>query len=708
MKPSSKKFVNRELSWLAFNQRVLDEAMDPRVPLLERLNFLAISASNLDEFFMVRVGGLELVADAGVTARDPSGRTPAQQLAAIHRRVRQMVKSQTACLQDLTAQIEAEGVRRLATEDISHAQRHTLHEFFEEEIFSVVSPITVRDGADLPLISNLRLYMAVRLASPSGAPNDATRHAIIPIGLALPRLLQVHSRDRYAYILLEDVIRMFLDELFPGQTIEEAAPFRITRHAATAVEDEFAADLLSAMESVLGQRRTSACVRIEISADASPALRTFLRDALGVRAAGVYPQTTPIDLAAQRTLMDIHDMDHLRYPNWSPSPSAQVDLRRPMFEQIAERNILLFHPYESFDPVVRLLQEAADAPNVLAIKQVLYRTSADSPVIMALKRAAENGKYVTVLVEIKARFDEARNIHWCRALEEIGVQVVYGVRGLKTHAKVCMIVRRESRGIVRYCHFGTGNYNDKTARLYSDVGYMTRDADLGTDVSAFFNAITGYSDPRPYLKLSQAPTGLRDRIIQLIRGETQRKKAGQDAWIKAKMNALVDPLIIDELYKASRAGVRIQLSIRGICCLRPGVRGMSANITVVSVIDRYLEHARIFCFLQGGTKPVFISSADWMPRNLRRRVELMVPVDDPSCRRRLEQILDTDLADNVKGRVLLADGSYISTLSDDFKRGRRRSQEQFYRAAVKAAEDALRQQQTVFVPHRSRGGNAKG
>lgn len=696
MKRTEPTLLNRELSWVEFNQRVLDEARDPTVPLLERLNFLTITASNLDEFFMVRMGGLDLLVEAGVTAPDPAGLSPVAQRERLDARLRRFVTDQYACFEALAGALTEAGIVRLRPARLDNDQRRYIEALFDSEIGPVLTPVAVGDGRTLPLLANLGLYAVVRLAPAAGS--RAPRFALLPLGRGLPRLIAVRSGHRQAYVTIEDVVTLFADRLFPGQAVEEVAAFRITRNAAMSLEDEFAADLMAEMEAILAARRTSDCVRLELADTASEAVRAFLVDAFGPRVEAVYPVPGPVDLTGCRALLSTAGVDRLSYPAWSAQPSPAVDLTRSLFEQLARRDILLFHPYESFDPVVRLVEEAAVDPDVLAIKQVLYRTTPDSPIMAALKTAAQRGKYVTALVELKARFDEARNIQWARALEEAGVQVVYGVKGLKTHAKVCLIVRREPAGVARYCHFGTGNYNERTARLYSDVSLMTRDPDLGADASAFFHAITGYSEPRRYRKLAQAPTEMRDRLIDLIRGEAERCRQGQEARILAKMNALVDPRIIEELYAASRAGVEIRLSVRGICCLRPGVRGLSDSITVTSVVDRYLEHARIFYFHQGGEPRVFIASADWMPRNLSRRVELMVPVDDDTCRRRLVEILNTGLTDTVKGRALRADGGYDAAPDATRPKKGLRSQQIFHEQARDAAEET-RQSRTTFQPH---------
>jgi polyphosphate kinase len=470
----------------------------------------------------------------------------------------------------------------------------------------------------------------------------------------------------------------------------------LPRNADISVREDAASDLLAGMEEVLDERRHADCVRLEIDESASPMLLNFLRRALGIEKVEAFSLPGPLDLAAWSTLSDRLGFDHLKYEPWPPQRSPLLTAGRSMFETITAQDVLLYHPYDSFEPVQRLVEEAAVDPEVLAIKQILYRTSRDSPIVAALQRAAENGKHVTVVVELKARFDEARNIAWARRLEQAGAQVIYGVKGLKTHAKACLIVRREPHGIQRYVHFGTGNYNEATARVYSDASLFTVDGDLGSDVVAFFNAVSGYSQPQKYRKLEAAPIGLRDRLLEMIRTETDRARDRQPARIMAKVNALLDTQLIDALYEASQEGVEIRLNVRGICCLRPGVPGLSENIEVVSIVDRFLEHARIMYFHHGGDGRVFMSSADWMPRNLDRRIELLVPIEDAQCRQRLTHILETCFADNAKARRLRGDGTHErATAAGEVVRAQERLFDEV-RAAVRQAEQ---QRATVFEPH---------
>ena len=735
------RFFNRELSWLEFDQRVLDEARDPTIPLLERLKFLAITSSNLDEFTMVRVGSLQLLLVEGDSHPDPNGLTTAEQLKAIGERMHSFADEQyRVYLSELEPALTQAGLRRVRPKELNDRQKKHVHALFDQEIFPVLTPMAVAvllesaagdlapdasadearpakkraskkkaaplaaptipvptrtDGAtsvtdapvffpsadtpSFPPVINQSLSLCVRLAPSVGS--IVPRFAIVPFGRSRQRFLTLPSESGFSFILLEDVVGLFLAQLFPGETIEECVPFRITRNADLELREDLAFDLLREMQEIVNARREGACVRLEVAESGSQTVREFLQSAVEVSDEWVFAVPGPLDLGAFFRLTDSQGFDALRYEPWSPKPLPQVDSAESLFTTIGRRDVLLYHPYESFDPVVRLIEEAADDPDVLAIKQTLYRSSAKSPIVAALKRAALKGKYVTAVVELKARFDELRNIEWARDLERAEVQVIYGVKGLKTHAKVCLIVRREPQGITRYVHFGTGNYNEITSRIYSDVSLMTCNDDLGADATAFFNAITGYSQPQQFRKIEMAPIGLRDKLLEMIEAEAERKKHGQKAVIMAKFNALVDERMIEALYAASKEGVKIRLNVRGICCLRPGVPGLSENITVTSVVDRFLEHARVFYFYHGGDERLFISSADWMPRNLDRRVELLVPVEDPACRTKLMAILKTHFQDNVKAKKLLPDGSYERVKSSSSAEPCR-SQEVLYRRAI--------------------------
>ncbi|MBW3542446.1 MAG: polyphosphate kinase 1 [Planctomycetes bacterium] len=701
MSSTTSGYVNRELSWLEFNQRVLDEARDDELPLLERLKFLAITASNLDEFFMVRVGGLQQLTRQDPSKRDAAGMTAAEQLAAISRRTHLMTSDQYACfLEDLEPALAGESLRRVRPAQLSERQRKFVEQVFDDQIFTVLTPMAVTGAEDFPLVVNQSLNACVRLEPAAGFSEP--RFAIIPFGRTVSRFLTLPTEGGYEYILLEDLVCSHAERFFPGEPAAECVAFRITRNADMSLREDQASDLLTGMEELLDARKESDCVRLEVGAEASATLLAFLKGALGVADEDVYAPPGPLDLAAFMRLTDVEGFDRLKYKPWPPQPSPDLDPRESIFDVLVRKSVLLCHPFDSFEPVQRLVEEAADDPDVLAIKQTLYRTSRNSPVVAALGRAAENGKHVTAIVELKARFDEARNIEWARNLEQAGVQVIYGVRGLKTHAKLCIVIRREPHGIQRYLHFGTGNYNEQTARLYSDISYLTSDANLGADATSFFNAVTGYSQPQHFRKISAAPIGLRDTLLELIQSEIERKRHGQEARILAKLNALADPPIIDALYEASQAGVEVRLNVRGICCLRPHVPELSENITVVSIIDRFLEHSRIMHFHHGGRGLYFISSADWMPRNLDRRVELLVPIDDAAGRRRLGEILHACLGDRVKGRRLRPDGGYDPP---PLKSGGRiaSSQEQLYLRACELVHEAEQSQRTVFIPHRATG-----
>ena len=699
MSKGPSKYVNRELSWLEFNQRVLDEAIDERIPLLERLKFLAISGSNLDEFFMVRVGGLQMLRKRGSYKRDSAGMTASEQLDAISERAHRMIEDQHACLLDeLEPRLAGADVRRIRPDELNEHQRTVVEKLFESEVFTIYTPMAVQAGDEFPLLINMTLNVCVRL-DPLPDSSDE-RFGIIPFGNEPTRFFRLPADEGYQYILLEDAVSVCIDRFFPGETVQEVAPFRITRNADMSVREDLASDLMAGMEQVLDERKESACVRLEVSDTVSAQSLDFLSTALEVGDEDVYRARGPLDLSAFFRLTGIAGFDKLKYKAWPPRLSPDVDLTESMFDVMRRRDIMLSLPYESFEPVVHLIEEAAEDPNVLAIKIILYRTSRNSPIVAALRRASGLGKRVTALVELKARFDEARNIEWAKNLEQEGVQVVYGVKGLKTHAKVCVIIRRETHGIQRYVHFATGNYNEVTAKQYSDISYLTCDEELAADATSFFNAITGFSQPQQYRKLAAAPFDLRDKLLELIDSEVVRRRQGQRAHVMAQLNSLACPKIIKALYKASQAGVQIDLNVRGVCCLKPGVPDLSDNIRVVSILDRYLEHSRIVCFHHGGDNLVFISSADWMPRNLDKRVELLVPIRDPACRDQLIAMLQSYARDNVKGRTILASGGYDRPCEDGGDK-RHRHQQHLYHLAREAEKTLEQSQRTVFEPHRA-------
>ena len=698
------RFGNRELSWLEFNQRVLDQAADTSLPLLERAKFLAITSSNLDEFVMVRVGSLKLQYARNSLVRDPSGRTVSEQLQAVAKRCKEIVSKQYEVLsQSLEPLLAESDIQRVNLKNCSDKCLDAADRRFHNDVLAVLSPQAVFEERPFPLLQGLGVHLCVRLkpnpTGHSGKTDDSGpqwEYAIVPLGRTVPRLLPMPADRGHAYVLLEELVSHYIDDFFPGREVVECIAFRITRNADVEWQEDSAADLMVGMEEVLESRRQSRVVRLEYSAGASDPMLAFLSEKMELRSQELFPIGGPLDLTYLFLLHGLEGFDFLRDKPWPCQGTPEIDPTESMFTNIAREDLLMVHPYESFDPVVRLIEEAAVDPDVLAIKQVLYRTSRNSPVVAALKRAAEHGKYVSVIVELKARFDEARNIEWAREMEQVGVQVIYGIRGLKTHAKVCIIVRREPQGIVRYMHFGTGNYNEVTANLYSDVSLLTCNDQLGADATAFFNAVTGASQPRQLQHLAAAPISLRNRILALIENETLRCLEGQKAEIIAKVNALVDTEVIDALYRASQAGVRIQLNVRGVCCLKPGVKGLSDSIRVVSIVDRFLEHARIIYFRHGGNPQLFISSADWMPRNLDRRVELLVPVDDQRCREKLVETLQAYFKDDTNTWLMRSNGSYKRVKP---RAERYRAQEQLYQRACEAMRDIKQNRLTRFEPH---------
>ena len=703
MPESDIRFFNRELSWLEFNQRVLEEAQNASLPLLERLKFLAITASNLDEFFMVRVGGLQTLYARGSKTKDPAGMTPNQQLAAISDRAHELTRDQYLCyLEQIEPALAEASIQRLRMDDLSAQQTHFVQQVFNDEIMSLVAPLAVESPDSFPTLTGNTISMCVRLERPAkNEDGNETRYVILPFGRIPIRFVTLPSEGTYSFVLLEELVEKFIAEFFPKETVLECVAFRATRNADMAIREDLAGDLLREMKQLLVARRESDFVRLEIADDASKELTEFLKECLGVARRDVYQIPGPLDLTHFFQVADAGSGEGNRYEDWPPLASPMVDPTESIFETIARQDVLLYHPYDSFDPIVRFLEEAAEDPDVLAIKQTLYRTSRNSPILASLARAAENGKHVTVIIELKARFDEARNIEGAKALEQAGVQVFYGVKGLKTHAKVCIVVRREPQGIQRYLHFGTGNYNESTARLYSDASILTCNEDLGADAVSFFNSVTGYSLPQTMHSLSAAPITLRDRLAEMIEAEIQFKRQRQKSGITIKVNSLVDPQMIELLYRASQAGVKIRLNIRGICCLRPGVPGLSENIEVVSVVDRMLEHARIMHFRHGGDDRVFISSADWMGRSLDRRVELLVPIEDDRSRDRLMDIMECYFKDNIKGRRLQSGGNYEIPSKRRSAGLKMPAQEWLYRETCRVAELTSQSRQAVFEPHRA-------
>jgi polyphosphate kinase len=650
-------FFNRELSWLAFNARVLEEAANSANPLLERVKFAAIAASNLDEFFMVRVAGLKNAEREGDIAPDPSGLRPPEQLAAIAVRAHAMAaEMQTLVTAQLLPALAAHGIRLTSMSQLDDHARAALAAYFRDEVLPALTPLAIDFARPFPMLSSLSLNLAFSLVPE--AEGEEQRLAIVQVPSRLSRLVRVAESSHPTFVLLEDLIRSQADVLFPGQTVIEAAAFRLARDSELELDDEGGLSYLEALEEELRKRRRSAIVRLEVESQVSDALLKLLTHEMPVAASDIYRVSGVLDLRVLFGFVELPGFLDLRDPVIKPVNVLDRRQEAEIFSVLDERDVLLHHPYESFDPVVALIDAAADDPDVIAIKQTLYRTSGDSPIVAALTRAADQGKQVTAIVELMARFDEERNIHWARRLEERGAHVIYGIRDYKVHAKICLVVRRTKTGLKRYLHLGTGNYNDRTARLYTDMGLLTSSPEFVADASALFSALTGYSDPPRLRKLAMAPTMLRDRVLKLIERETRRAQAGQPAEIRAKMNSLTDDHIVRALYQAARAGVRIRLNVRGMCVLRPGVEGLSETITVVSIVGRYLEHARVFVFQNGGDQEVYLSSADWMTRNLDKRIELMFPIEDPVCAAKVVAALDVLLRDTVKGRRLHANGEW--------------------------------------------------
>jgi polyphosphate kinase len=696
-------YFNRELSWLAFNERVLAEAARETLPPLERVKFLAITASNLDEFFMVRVGGLQYLKDARRKVNDLAGLTPTQQLNEIRERTQAFIKEQYRILnQDLLPALRRSGIRRLTPAELNPSQRTHLHGYFNENVFAVLSPIAVEPGEDRLQLPALQIVLMSEVRSRVGE-EDQVRHVVFTLPPNLPRHVVIPDAEgnAHAYINIEDLVEMFIHDFFPQEQVSGTARFRISRNSDITLDDESAQDIAAEMEEILEARKFSNTIRLEIEdePDVTQSMIKAIQQICDAPPSLTYIIPGELDLRAYFAISSIPGFEELKIESWPTSEAITLEPDESIFDVLRKDDLLLYHPYESFEPVVQLIEQAASDPNVVAIKQILYRTAKNSRIISALIKAAQAGKHVTVLVELKARFDEARNLERAEELLAAGAQIIYGVRGLKTHAKITLVVRREPGGMARYCHFGTGNYNEATAKLYTDISFLTRDPVYGADASAFFNTVTGRSRFVHFQKISMAPFGLRERLLEMIQSETARAAAGEEAEIMLKMNALEDLQMMEALYAASQAGVKIQLNIRGICCLKPGVKGLSENIRVVSIIDRYLEHARIYWFRQGGDPVVFISSADFMTRNLSKRVELLTPIEDPACRKRLTEFLLTHFSDNVQARQLDKDGNYTPIMRASKSKAKAvRSQEFFAKQAVKRHRPRA-QSPDLLVPH---------
>lgn len=647
-------YINREISWLEFNQRVLNQAYRRELPLLERVKFLAITASNLDEFFQVRVGGLQLLRQSGKSSTDLTGLSPSEQLELIRLRTTRMIADQYMLMNnELLPLLEQAGLAPMRPEELSEAQYSALEDYFLNNVAPLLTPLAL-EVEHPPVLPSMSIVLGVELSVFS---TDESRLAAVVLPESLPRRVHAATLGKDGYVLLEDLVAEFIGYLFPGERIIRSSPLRVTRNGDIAVAEQEGGNFAHEMEEVLVARKFSDCVRLELPAHTEAGFAQRIANHVGADESSTYRVPGPLRLVDFGKLASEPGHEQLKVESWSPAYPAGVDPDLSMFENIAAGDILIHNPFESYEPVVRFVEEAAADPNVLAIKQVLYRTARRSRFISALCRAAEAGKQVTVLVELKARFDERHNLEQAELLQRAGVQVVYGVKGFKTHAKITLVVRRENGALRRYCHFGTGNYNEDTARLYSDLSLLTCNEHLGADASQFFNSVTGMTRLMNFRRIYPSPARMKERLLELIAAEEQRAARGERAEIAAKMNSLNDPDIMAALERASAAGVQIRLNIRGICCWAPSTAEGRANTRIVSIIDRYLEHARIFAFANGGSPLVYIASADWMRRNLDRRVELMVPIETPALYTRVLSILEACFRDNAQACIIRADGT---------------------------------------------------
>ena len=710
-------FINRELSWLEFNQRVLEQAKRHDLPILERLKFLAITASNMDEFFQVRVGGLQLISSSENSfarhSPDTSGLNPAQQLAAIRSRAQTMSDDQYQLYNDeLLPALTKErlSITKLTKDLLSPAQSQQLLTKFQESIYPLLTPLAHCPENHSPELPAMQIILACELQNNQ---DDSQRVAFIPVPESIPRFTPItapragidnhlsqknSSSQQQLMIPVEDIISTYGETLFPDEKLISSMPFRLTRNSDIALEEENTLDLAGEMKEVLAARKHGQTVRLEYNHQAPSALTQKLKAILNTGSEQVCEVYGPLALSDLMSLAFSSGYDHLRRQPWEPQPSPSLDPSISIFDTLAAKDILLHHPYESFDPVIRLLEEAAEDPATVAIKQVLYRTAPSSRIINALIKAAQRGKQVTVIIELKARFDEARNLMRADELHRAGAQIVYGVKGLKTHAKICLVIRNEEGLLKRYVHLGTGNYNEATSRIYTDISYLTARPAYGADASLFFNALTGRSKLTRFQKLIAAPTQMKPRILELIAAEAQRASDGQKASITAKVNSLQDPEIITALQEAARCGVKIRLNIRGICCLQTGTSDGLENIRIISVIDRYLEHARAFSFHHGGRPLLYIASADWMTRNLDKRVELMIPIEDQASKKRLHHILEAAFIDNSNSYEITPDGTSRKTQPEKGSK-RINMQESLQQLAENAARRHAHQSSTTFEPH---------
>ena len=652
------QFYNRELSWLGFNYRVLSEARDKNIPLMERLKFLSITASNLDEFFMIRVASLKDMVHAKYTKKDIAGLTPKEQLEIISTGTHELVEKQyNTYNRSFLPALKHNGLTIVTQyEALNAEQAEYVDRYFMREVYPVLTPMAVDSSRPFPLIRNKSLNIAALLMDKKR--KDTIDFATVQVPSVLPRIVTIPSEKEgeTCIILLEQIIEKNIQKLFLNYKVLDATPYRVMRNADLTIDEDEAADLLIEIERQLKKRQWGEAIRLEVEQGIDKRLLKILKKELQIQQEDIFTIRGPLDLTFLMKVYGMDGFDHLKEEPYTPQPPKGLDMDGDLFEQIRQKDILLHHPYETFDPVVNFVRFAAKDPDVLAIKQTLYRVSSNSPIIASLAQAAENGKQVTVLVELKARFDEENNIVWARKLEKAGCHVIYGLVGLKTHSKITLVVRREEEGIRRYVHLGTGNYNDSTAKLYTDMGMFTCKRAYGEDATAVFNMLSGYSEPLSWNKLALAPTWLRTRFVELINRERDYAAMGKPARIVAKMNSLCDAGIINALYEASAAGVQIELIIRGICCLKQGVPGMSETIQVRSIVGTFLEHSRIFYFENDGSPEIYMGSADWMPRNLDKRVEILFPVEDPDLKKEIVHILHTQLADNTKAHLLQPDG----------------------------------------------------
>lgn len=693
-------YTNREMSWILFNRRVLSEARDKQIPLFERLKFLSITASNLDEFFMIRVASLKDMVNAGYKKTDIAGMTPSEQLACLNVATHELVNLQYSTYnRSLLPQLKANGLEVLSRhEELNEEEGSYVDRYFEENVYPVLTPMAVDSSRPFPLIRNKSLNIGALVTKKGG--KGELEFATVQVPSVLMRIVPIPNSKTKKVILLEEIIERNIDRLFLNYDIVCAHPFRIMRNADLTIEEDEAADLLKEIEKQLKKRQWGQAIRLEAEQGSDKRLLRMIKNELSVQDEDIYSIDGPLDLTFLMKMYGMEGFEHLKKLHYEPQPVPKLPQGCDIFEAIRQGDILLHHPYQMFTPVVDFIRQAAADPKVLAIKQTLYRVSGNSPIIAALAQAAENGKQVSVLVELKARFDEENNIVWAKMLEKSGCHVIYGLVGLKTHSKITLVVRREEEGIRRYVHLGTGNYNDATAKLYTDVGMLTCREAIGEDATAVFNMLSGYSEPESWNRLSLAPLWLKDKFLYLIRRERDFAKAGKEGRIIAKMNSLCDQDIIAALYQAAAEGVRVDLIVRGICCLKTGIPQLHGNITVRSIVGNFLEHSRIFYFYNNGNSEFYCGSADWMPRNLERRVEILFPVEKEELCEKLWHILQLELKDTVKAHIMTADGHYEKV----DRRGKERidSQELFCKEAMAEAKEPEEEEKSrVFIPEMS-------